>query len=65
MPRTTDSRKTRFRKALVDAGMSQAAWARATGVSPAHLSQVLAGKRVSVVLVEKIDAFTRKWAKAA
>jgi predicted transcriptional regulator len=65
MPPTADARKTRFLKALIDAGMSQAAWARQIGISPPHLSQVLAGKRDSMTLVEKIDAFTRKYAKAS
>lgn len=65
MPKPKDARKTRFRVALVHAGMSQAAWAREAGVAPGHLSQVLDGKRESQVLWEKIEAFTRKYSKAA
>lgn len=60
MPKTAAARKNRFRKALIDAGLSAAAWARQEGVTPAHLSQVLDGKRESQRLVDRIDAFVKQ-----
>lgn len=55
------SRKARFRAALGLARVpSAAAWARENDVTPGHLSQVLDGKRESLKLVARIDAFIAK-----
>jgi hypothetical protein len=56
---TEQRRKARFLKALASAKQTQSGWAQEHGVSKAHLSLVLAGKRESGVLTEKIDAFIR------
>jgi predicted transcriptional regulator len=60
MPDAVTRRKARFLRALAVTGQSQAAWADEVGVSPAHLSFVLNGKRESGKLVGKIDAFIRE-----
>jgi hypothetical protein len=60
MCETGPSRKARFRAALALAGISAASWAETAGITSAHLSLVLAGKRESRSLVQKIEAFTAK-----
>jgi hypothetical protein len=60
MPKTANNRKARFRAALALAGMTAEEWAEQQDVTPGHLSQVLAGKRESQTLIEKIEAFTKK-----
>jgi hypothetical protein len=57
MPTPIERRRSRFLKALAAANQSQNAWAKDNGVSKAHLSLVLAGKRDSASLAERIDAF--------
>jgi transcriptional regulator with XRE-family HTH domain len=49
--------KRRFRAALALAGLTQTEWARRQRITQSHLSQVLDGKRISVSLAKKIDAF--------
>lgn len=58
-----ERRRTRFLRALAAASLSQNAWAKQNGVSKAHLSLVLAGKRDSAILAARIDAFAsgRRW----
>lgn len=63
MPYTVESRKARFRAALALARMTAEEWAEANDVTAGHLSQVLAGKRESLTLCERIDAFARKYLK--
>lgn len=65
MPRTEPDRKARFRAALALTGLTAEQWATDNGVTPSHLSQVLAGKRESRVLVEKVDEFSRKHVRVA
>ncbi len=65
MASKTDNRKSRFRAALALSRMTAAEWAQANGVHPGHLSAVLAGKRESISLTEKIEAFTDKRLGAA
>lgn len=60
LPRAVKERKTRFYQALVAAGVSMSAWARAENVTPGHVSQVLNGKRPGFGLDEKIEAFIAK-----
>lgn len=62
MPRATDRRRTQFLAALAAVGQSQSAWAAANGITKGHLSQVLHGKRESVTLTQKIDAFVAEHA---
>ena len=57
MPTPIERRRSRFLKALAHAQLSQNAWAKDNGVSKAHLSLVLAGKRDSASLAERIDTF--------
>lgn len=57
MPTATERRRTRFLRALAATGQSQAGWANANGITKGHLSLVLAGKRESITLTDKIDAF--------
>jgi hypothetical protein len=57
MPTAIERRRTRFLKALAATQQTQMGWADANGISKGHLSLVLAGKRESVTLTEKIDAF--------
>lgn len=57
MVRKTLTRKTRFRLALVEAGVSLSEWARNNDVSRTHLYLVLDGERApSTELQEKIEA---------
>lgn len=65
MQKPDNARKSRFRAALALAGLTAAAWAEQNGVTAGHLSQVLAGKHTSRALNEKIDAFTKKYMRAA
>lgn len=46
--------------ALAIARMTQTDWAESHDVTQGHLSQVLSGRRESLTLVEKIDAFIAK-----
>jgi transcriptional regulator with XRE-family HTH domain len=50
-------RRKRFRAALALAGMTQQSFAEQAGITPDHLSLVLAGKRASVRLMERVDEF--------
>lgn len=61
MPPAKPSRKSRFRAALALADMTAEQWAEVNDVTPGHLSHVLAEKRESVTLCEKIDEFTQKY----
>lgn len=54
-------RKQRFTAALALAGMTQAAFAKDTGVNPGHLSKVLNGERDSDRLTEKVELFIAKY----
>lgn len=65
MPKTRNARKARFRAALALAGLTAEEWAERNGITPGHLSQVLAGKRESRALTEKIDEFTQQHITAA
>ena len=49
--------RRQFAVALTIAGQSAAQWARANGVTPGHLSQVLSGKHQSKRLIETVTAF--------
>jgi hypothetical protein len=60
MPRAKTGRKALFRAALALAGTTAERWAEGEGVTSGHLSHVLAGKRESATLTEKIDAFIAK-----
>jgi transcriptional regulator with XRE-family HTH domain len=51
------SRKQRFRAALAYAGKTQQEFAAEQGVTPGHLSAVLAEKRESGSLTAAIEAF--------
>lgn len=57
------ARKSRFRAALALANLTAEEWAESEGITAGHLSHVLTGKRESLTLCEKIDAFTRKQLK--
>ena len=57
MPKPKNTRKSRFRAALALAHLQAQEWAKAQGVTPGHLSQVLDGKHESATLTQKIDAF--------
>lgn len=59
------TRKARFRAALALAGLTQEQWATEIGVTAGHLTHVLAGRRDSKTLIEKVEAFTKKHVKAA
>lgn len=50
-------RRKAFRAALALADTTQTEWARSQGITPEHVSQVLAGKRESRRLIEKVDEF--------
>ena len=63
MQRSDDTRK-RFRAALALAGLTQEQWAEQEGVTPSHLSRVLAGERDSQRLMDRLSAFTRKYVKS-
>lgn len=63
MAKTRDSRKAQFRAALALAGKTAETWAEENGITAGHLSQVLAGKRESRALMEKVEAFTRRYMK--
>jgi histidinol dehydrogenase len=65
MPETEIDRKSRFRAALALAKKTAEAWAEENDVTPGHLSLVLAGKRESQSLTEKIEAFTEQYLGAA
>jgi hypothetical protein len=60
MPRAKAGRKALFRAALAIAETTAERWAASEGVTSGHLSHVLSGKRESIALTEKIDAFIRK-----
>lgn len=58
MQTAIERRRSRFLKALAaDGGKSQAAWAREQALSRAHLSLFLAGKRESLTLARRVDAY--------
>lgn len=57
MPRTRAARKKLFRAALGIAGLTQQQWAEKQGVTDGHLSNLLAGRRESITLTDKVDAF--------
>jgi hypothetical protein len=50
-------RKRAFKKALIDAGMTQRAWCAAAGISVRHLNRVLVDPRQSAPLTQKILDF--------
>lgn len=50
------SRKARFKAALIRVGMTQEEWATEQGITAGHLGNTLRG-RESKVLESKIDAF--------
>lgn len=58
--REQKERRKRFRAALALAGIDAQDFAVQADVTPAHLSQVLHGKRESQTLTEKVDRFTEK-----
>lgn len=60
MPNQKTSRKALFRAAVAVAGLTQEQWAESEGVTGGHLSNVLAGKRESRELLDKVDAFIAK-----
>lgn len=60
MPKGERSRKALFRAALAIAELTMEQWATGEGVTAGHVSNVLAGKRESQTLTDKIDAFTRE-----
>lgn len=60
MPKPTNVRKVRFRKALALAEMMARDFARANNVTEGHLSHVLSGTHPSKKLTDKIDAFTER-----
>jgi hypothetical protein len=60
MPKAKTGRKALFKAALALAGMTQDSWAASRDITAGHLSMVLAGKRESVALNDKIDTFTRE-----
>ena len=60
MPKAKTSRKQLFRAALAIASLTAEQWADKEGVTAGHVSQVLSGKRESLTLNDKIDAFVRE-----
>lgn len=62
---TVESRRKAFRKALIDAGLTQRDWARENEISEQHLSVVLQGKRESRRLWTKIEQFIQSQPVAA
>jgi hypothetical protein len=65
MSKPANRRKSQFRAALALAEKTAAQWAAENDITPGHLSQVLAGKKESRSLLEKVEAFTRKYVKVA
>lgn len=65
MATKTGDRKARFRAALALARKTQEQWATENGITSGHLTHVLAGRRPSQTLLDKIDAFTKKYVRAA
>jgi histidinol dehydrogenase len=65
MPDTEIDRKSRFRAALALANKTAEAWALENDITPTHLSLVLSGKRESLTLWEKIEAFAAQYLGAA
>jgi hypothetical protein len=61
LARGARQRKKRFLHALIEADQSMSAWARAQGVTPGHVSQVLDGKRPGLELDTKIEQFIAKY----
>lgn len=61
----TDRERTRLRKQIEAANLSQREVARRAGVSPAHLCFVLGGKRDSKTLVRKIREILAEEKEAA
>ena len=57
MPRIDNTRKARFRAALIRAGMTQGEWAEKNEMVREHLNRVLNGHVLSPPVTEKIDAF--------
>jgi transcriptional regulator with XRE-family HTH domain len=57
MVRANHSRKRALRIALAAAGKTQEQLADECGVTAGHLSHVMSGKRESVTLMEKVNAF--------
>lgn len=60
MPRAKTSRKALFKAALAIAGTTQDQWCEKEGLSVGHLSLVLAGKRESRSLTDRVDAFIKE-----
>lgn len=57
MPRIDNTRKARFRAALIRAGLTQGEWAEKNEMVREHLNRVLNGHVLSPPVTEKIDAF--------
>ena len=60
MPRAKTSRKALFKAALAITGTTLKEWAEANGITSGHLLHVLAGRKESMVLAAKIDAYIAK-----
>lgn len=57
MPRATPSRKALFKAALAITETTLEQWAASEDITAGHLSHVLAGRKESQSLCEKIDAY--------
>lgn len=55
---TPERRRKRFKGALALAGLTMGQWAEQEGVTYGHLYQVLSGKRESMSLLARVDAFS-------
>lgn len=64
MNATQTSRKTRFRKALIDAKTTATKWARENEVSRTHLYRVLEDEKQSAPLSAKIESFIESHTEA-
>lgn len=60
MPRAKASRKALFKAALAITGTTLNQWAESHEITPGHLSHVLAGRKESMSLSEKIDAYIKQ-----
>lgn len=57
MAKTSPTRKARFRAALALAGMTAKEWCEQEGYSENHVYLYFAGRRDSMTLTRKMDAF--------
>lgn len=60
MPRIDNTRKARFRSALIRAGMTQEQWAEKHKMVREHLNRVLNNRVISPRVTELIDAFVEE-----